>query len=55
MSCKPAVDDTSRLHDVKIQELRLLVGANVTLVVRNEEGFVSPQRTRDAPRRPVCC
>jgi cell volume regulation protein A len=39
------VGDTSRLNGVQIQELRLPKGANVTLVVRGDQGFVPGQRT----------
>jgi cell volume regulation protein A len=39
------VGDTSRLNGVEIMELRLPIGANVTLVVRNGEGFVPASRT----------
>ena len=39
------VGDTSRLNGVQIQELRLPKGANVTLVVRGDEGFVPGPRT----------
>ncbi|TWE11745.1 potassium/proton antiporter [Rudaeicoccus suwonensis] len=39
-----SVGDTSRLHGVEVQELRLPAGADVTLVVRDGEGFV-PRRT----------
>ncbi|NNG37749.1 potassium/proton antiporter [Flexivirga sp. ID2601S] len=39
------VGDTSRLHGVEVQELRLPAGANVTLVVRDGQGFVPRRRT----------
>ncbi|KNX38048.1 potassium/proton antiporter [Luteipulveratus halotolerans] len=40
-----SVGETSRLHGVEIFELRLPPGANVTLVVRDGEGFVPTMRT----------
>ncbi|GAB3490333.1 potassium/proton antiporter [Flexivirga lutea] len=39
------VGSTSRLNGVEIQELRLPQGANVTLIVRGEQGFVPSPRT----------
>ncbi|WP_346770738.1 potassium/proton antiporter [Luteipulveratus flavus] len=39
------IGETSRLHGVEIFELRLPVGANVTLVVRDGEGFVPTSST----------
>ena len=39
------VGETSRLNGVEIQELRLPQGANVTLIVRGEKGFVPNPRT----------
>jgi potassium/hydrogen antiporter len=39
------VGDRSRLHGVEIFELRLPVGANVTLVVRDGKGFVPQGQT----------
>ncbi|MFC6703827.1 potassium/proton antiporter [Flexivirga alba] len=39
------VGETSRLNGVEIQELRLPKGANVTLIVRGEQGFVPSPRT----------
>ncbi|MBB2892662.1 potassium/proton antiporter [Flexivirga oryzae] len=39
------VGATSRLNGVEIQELRLPEGANVTLIVRGDQGFVPTRRT----------
>lgn len=39
------VGDTSRLNGVEIQELRLPEGANVTLIVRDDRGFVPGANT----------
>jgi potassium/hydrogen antiporter len=39
------IGDRSRLHGVEVFELRLPVGANVTLVVRDGKGFVPDGRT----------
>ena len=43
----------SQLHGVELFELRLPAGANVTLVVRDDKGFVPSPDTRCAPRRPA--
>jgi potassium/hydrogen antiporter len=39
------VGERSRLHGVEVFELRLPVGANVTLVVRDGKGFVPQGQT----------
>ena len=43
--CRSRSAQDSRLHGVEVFELRLPQGANVTLVVRDGEGFVPGPRT----------
>ena len=47
------VGERSRLHGVELFELRLPPGANVTLVVRDGEGFVPHGQHRAPARRPA--